>query len=69
MVMLGGFPSTPLELHVEQDLQDGLGPVAAVGEQAKVREGLLRRACLTLDLRQLIACNETTACVKGHHYN
>ena len=34
----------------EQDLQDGLGPVAAVGEEAKVRERLLGGARLVLNL-------------------
>lgn len=36
------WPLPALRLQSHQDLQDGLGPVASVGQEAKVREGLLR---------------------------
>jgi len=49
---LGPLSVVWLQLH--EDLQDGLGPVGAVGQQTQVREGLLRRARLPLHLGQLV---------------
>ena len=40
---------------IQQDGENGVGPVAAVGEKAQVRERLLRTASLPLELGQLVA--------------
>lgn len=40
---------------IQQDGQNGVCPVAAVGEKAQVRERLLRTASLPLEFGQLVA--------------
>lgn len=43
-----------LWLEVHEDLQNGLSPVRAVGEQTQIRQRLLRSARLPFHLRELI---------------
>lgn len=50
---LGALP--PLGLQPHQDLQDGLGPVAAVREEPQVRQRLLGGPRLPLHLGELVA--------------
>lgn len=40
--------------HVDENLQDGLGPVTSVGQQTKVRQRLLRGTSLSFTFGQLV---------------
>lgn len=46
-------------LQVNENVQQSLWPVAAVGEQPQIWQGLLRCARFALNLGQLVACNGT----------
>lgn len=45
-------------LHGRQDVEDGLRPVAPVGEQAEIGQRLLGRPRLALELGELVACED-----------